>query len=67
MSPPQLFGGIDVAKAPLDIAVRPTGDRWTVTNDEAGIAALVVHLQAMAPTCWCSKRPEASSEPSLLC
>ena len=46
----QLFVGIDVAKAPLDIAVRPTGARWTVTNDEAGIAALVAHLQALVPT-----------------
>src|SRR5712691_3558465 len=50
MSPSQLFVGIDVAKAQRDIAVRPTGERWTVTNDEAGIAALVAQLQAVAPT-----------------
>ena len=42
--------GIDVAQAQLDIAVRPTGERWAVTNDEAGIAALVAKLQAVAPT-----------------
>jgi transposase len=42
--------GIDVAKAQLDIAVRPTGDRWTVTNDAAGTATLVAQLQAMPPT-----------------
>ena len=28
MSAPQLFVGIDVAKAHLDIALRPTGERW---------------------------------------
>jgi transposase len=50
MSQSQLFVGIDVAKAQLDIAVRPTGARWAVTNDEAGIAALVAHLQAVVPT-----------------
>jgi transposase len=50
MSQPQIFVGIDVAKAQLDIAVRPTGERWTVTNDEAGIAALAAQLQAVAPT-----------------
>src|SRR5919206_1027127 len=50
MSAPQLFVGIDVAKAQLDIALRPTGDRWAVANDEPGIAALVVRLQALTPT-----------------
>jgi transposase len=50
MSTGHVFVGIDVAKAQLDIAVRPTGDRWRVTNDEAGIVALVGQLQAVAPT-----------------
>jgi transposase len=50
MSQPQLFVGIDVAKAQLDIALRPTGERWEVTNDAAGIASLVAHLQAVVPT-----------------
>src|SRR5919198_3798899 len=50
MPQPQLFVGMDVAKAQLDIAVRPTGDRWAVTNDETGIAALAAQLQTMAPT-----------------
>jgi transposase len=49
MSPSQLFVGIDVAKAHLDIAVRPTGERWTVTNDEAGITTLVTRLRRPAP------------------
>jgi hypothetical protein len=37
----QCFVGLDVAKAQLDIALRPMGERWAVTNDEAGITALV--------------------------
>jgi transposase len=46
----QMFVGIDVAKAQLDIALRPTGERWAVPNDEAGIAALGGRLQAVPPT-----------------
>ena len=33
------YVGIDVAKATLDVAVRPSGETWQVTNDEAGIVA----------------------------
>jgi len=44
----QVFVGIAVAKAQLDIALRPTGERGAVTNDDAGIAALVTCLQAWA-------------------
>jgi transposase len=49
MSAPQVFVGIDVAKAQLDIALRPTGDRWAVSNDETGLATLVVRLHAVQP------------------
>jgi transposase len=49
MSTPQFFVGIAVAKAQLDIALRPTSDRWAVTNDETGSAALVARLQAVQP------------------
>ncbi len=42
--------GIDVAKARLDVAVRPTGDSWQVTNDAAGVAALVARLHQLQPT-----------------
>jgi transposase len=49
MSAPQVFVGIDVATAQLDIALRPTGERWAVTNDEPGITALITRLQAIAP------------------
>jgi transposase len=50
MSAPQLFVGVDVAKAQLDIALRPTGERWAVANDDAGMATLVARLQALQPT-----------------
>ena len=44
------FIGIDVAKAQLDIAVRPSGERWQVTNDPEGCAALVDRLTGLRPT-----------------
>jgi transposase len=50
MSAPPCFVGIDVAKAHLDIALRPTGERWAVVNDDAGMAALEERLQALQPT-----------------
>ena len=42
--------GIDVAKAQLDIAVRPSGERWAVPNDAGGVGTLVEQLQALHPT-----------------
>ncbi|MGH2410140.1 MAG: IS110 family transposase [Chloroflexota bacterium] len=42
-------GGIAVAKAQVDSAVRPGGEQWTVAYDEAGSAALVARLRALAP------------------
>jgi len=41
--------GIDVAKAELVVAVRPTGERWTVANDERGVRALVERWRGAAP------------------
>lgn len=41
--------GVDVAKATLDVAVRPSDAAWTVANDEAGIRGLVAQLQALTP------------------
>lgn len=43
------YVGIDVAKAQLDVAVRPDGAQWVAANDEAGIAGLVARLGALAP------------------
>jgi transposase len=45
-----LFVGIDVAKAQLDIALRPTGERWAVPNDPSGFETLVARLQVVHPT-----------------
>jgi transposase len=39
-----------VANAQLAIALRPTGERWAVINDDAGMATLVARLQAVQPT-----------------
>ena len=43
------YVGVDVAKAQLDVAVRPSGARWTVSHDEAGIRQLVARLKTQAP------------------
>jgi transposase len=48
--PPPVTVGIDVAKARLDVAVRPGGAPWQAPNDEAGVAALVARLAPLAPT-----------------
>jgi transposase len=50
MSDMSCFIGIDVAKAQLDIAVRPSGARWAVPNDPSGVTTLVDQLQALHPT-----------------
>lgn len=42
--------GIDVSKAHLDIAVRPSGKRWQVDNTEKGIGELVGELIGLRPT-----------------
>ena len=44
------FVGIDVAKAQLDVAVRPSGERWAVPNDAGGVVTLVERLQTLHPT-----------------
>jgi transposase len=49
MSAPQLCVGLDVAKAQLDMALRPTGERWAVAHDAAGMVTLVARLQAVPP------------------
>jgi transposase len=50
MSATTCFVGIDVAKAQLDMALRPTGEQWAVANDDAGMAALVARLPPLLPT-----------------
>ena len=40
-----IFVGIDVSKERLDVAIRPSSERESVTNDEAGIEALIQRLR----------------------
>src|SRR5215471_4859478 len=47
MSP--IFIGIDVSKARLDVAIRPSGQTESVSNDTAGIEALVKRLSESRP------------------
>lgn len=44
-----IFVGIDVSKAALDVALRPSGQSWRGANDEAGIADLVGRLRPLMP------------------
>ena len=41
--------GIDVAKAELVMAARPSGERWTGSNDEGGVKTLVERLTREPP------------------
>ncbi len=42
-----IYVGIDVSKAQLDIAVRPTQDQWSCPNSNAGIARLTKRLKRL--------------------
>lgn len=44
-----MYVGIDVAKADLAVGVRPSGERWSVTNDERGIQAMAERLRDAGP------------------
>ena len=45
-----IYVGIDVAKAKVDVTVRPTGERWEVPRDEAGIPQLVSEMKTLGPS-----------------
>src|SRR5258708_19924636 len=47
--PEDVVVGIDVAKAALDVAVRPRGEERHLANDPAGIAAAGEGLQTVRP------------------
>jgi transposase len=57
MSDGPCFVGIDVAKAQLDIAIRPAGERWAVPNDASGVTTLVDRGQALQPTLMVLEAP----------
>jgi transposase len=44
-----IFVGIDVSKARLDVAIRPTGEKESVANDKAGIKTLIKRLEKIQP------------------
>ena len=44
------FLGIDVAKAQMDVAVRPTEERWVVSYGDAGVAELVSQMADLDPS-----------------
>lgn len=45
----EVFVGIDVSKAQLDLAFRPEG-RFAAPNDETGVAQVLERLKAVSPT-----------------
>ena len=45
-----VFVGIDVAKATLDIALRPSDQTWQILYDEAHVEPLVEQLTELSPT-----------------
>src|SRR4029077_16704417 len=47
--PVDLFVGIDVSKAVLDIAVAPTGEAWSVANSTEGMQQLVSKFGEISP------------------
>lgn len=49
MAPIPSYVGIDVAKAHLDIAVRPGDEHWRVANEDHDIATLVARLKTLSP------------------
>lgn len=50
LEPPVIFVGIDVSKAQLDVAIRPTAPSLAVANDKGGIKTLVKRLEKIRPT-----------------
>src|SRR5262245_46851474 len=50
MSKTQVFVGIDVAQATLEVALRPTGEAWQVANDEIAFGDLVERVRQLKPS-----------------
>jgi len=46
MTEPEIFVGMDISKAQLDIAIRPEG-QFAVANDAAGVAQLIQRMKAL--------------------
>ena len=50
MKQEEIYVGIDVAKARVDVAIRPGGDIWSVDYDEQAVSELVSRLLNVEPT-----------------
>ena len=50
MNSSPMFVGIDVAKATLDVALRPTAQTWQILYEDAEVEALVGQLTELSPT-----------------
>src|SRR5260221_14392291 len=46
-----IFVGVDVSKKQLDVAIRPLGQVFGVSNDRTGISQLVKRLKKLQPVC----------------
>ncbi len=49
MTAPSPFVGVDIAKADVVVALRPTAETWTAPNDDAGVRATVDRLAPLRP------------------
>ncbi|MYB21349.1 MAG: IS110 family transposase [Chloroflexi bacterium] len=45
-----VFVGVDVSKASVDVALRPSNERWRLARDDEGTRDLVARLLALRPT-----------------
>ena len=46
---PLIFVGIDISKAQLDVAIRPSAQTLSMSNDKVGINSLIKHLKKLRP------------------
>jgi transposase len=44
------FVGIDVSKAHLDVYVRPSGESFRVSHDDAGLSTLIARIRPLTPS-----------------
>ena len=47
MKQEEIYVGIDVAKARVDVAIRPGGDIWSIDYDEQAVSELISRLLAV--------------------
>jgi transposase len=49
MAEKEVFVGIDVSKGKLDVAVRPSGELMSFSNDEDGISVMIDFIKPFSP------------------